>query len=69
MSQTISLFTPQESKVLTQVIKGYTSKEISDNLNLSKKTIDSYKSNMLKKANCKNMCQLVYFAAKNKWVQ
>jgi DNA-binding NarL/FixJ family response regulator len=57
-----SILSPREVEVLTLVSKGYTSREISEMLNLSYHTIREYVSNIYKKLSVKNRTQAVYEA-------
>jgi len=62
----INKLTPREFEVLNMVSNGATSKEIASSLNICIKTVEIYRSNLLKKLNAKNSAQLVRLtAAKN----
>jgi DNA-binding NarL/FixJ family response regulator len=53
---------PLEEKIIFYISKGKTSKEIADLLLLSKRTIDSYRHNIMKKNNLKNLVELVNYS-------
>ncbi len=61
----ISRLTPREIQVLRLVAKGYTSKHIAKQLRLSKKTVDSHRSNIRNKFDFHQPGELVVFAVKN----
>lgn len=48
----------REEQILKMVIDGATSKDIADNMQLSKKTIDYYRSNLLRKFDIKTQVEL-----------
>lgn len=59
----------REEQILQLIIEGVTSKDIADKMQLSKKTIDYYRSNLLRKFEIKTqvelaMCGLEYFENK-----
>jgi len=60
--------TPREKEVLQLVVKGLTSKKMAENLNLSQRTIDHHRSNLLRKFNRKNSVDLVNYAVRNGFV-
>jgi hypothetical protein len=49
--------------------EGKSSKEIASHLNLSVKTVDTHRTNVLRKLNLHSVSELVMFAVKNKMVQ
>lgn len=61
--------TKREEEVLRMICKGYTTKEISDLLFISQKTVEGHKTNLLSKTNSKNAINLVLYAFKNKLVE
>jgi DNA-binding NarL/FixJ family response regulator len=61
--------TKREEEVLQMICKGYTTKEISDLLFISQKTVEGHKTNLLSKTNSKNAINLVLYAFKNKLVE
>lgn len=52
----------RERQVLQLVVEGYTSAEISNKLNLSMKTVDTYRSRLMQKLGVSNIIGLVKFA-------
>lgn len=54
----------REEEVLLHVCKGYSNQEIADLLNISKRTVDKHRENILLKTNCKNTAGLVIYAIK-----
>lgn len=60
--------TRREKQILTLVVQGYTSKVIAGKLNLSPRTVDHHRSNLLKKFNMKNSVDLVNHALRNGYV-
>jgi DNA-binding NarL/FixJ family response regulator len=57
--------TSKELEVIELIIKGHTSKEIGDTLNVAKRTIDTHRYNIMKKLSVSNVSQLIDWA-KNK---
>ncbi len=55
----------REKEVLQLVVKGCTSKEIAVNLQLSPRTVDHHRANLLRKFNMKNTVDLVNFVIRN----
>jgi len=61
--------TDREIKVLKLICKEYTANEIADELNLSPRTIEGYRTKLLDKTGAKNLAGLVVFAFKNELVE
>ncbi|MBW2961909.1 response regulator transcription factor [Mesonia aestuariivivens] len=59
----------REIDVLKLLCNQLTAKEIAEKLFLSKKTVESHKSNLLQKTGAKNIAGLIIFAAKNKLIK
>jgi DNA-binding CsgD family transcriptional regulator len=59
------IFTNREKEILYLLKEDKSSKEIADELFLSKHTVDTHRRNMLKKAGAKNTIDLVKFATLN----
>ncbi len=55
----------REYQVMIMLASGMTSSEISEQLNLSIKTVSTYRSRLLQKMNLKNNAQLTYYAVKH----
>lgn len=64
----IECLTQREQQVMRLVCNGLTSVEISNKLNLSAKTVDSYRSRLMQKLNVENVAALVKLAMKEGWV-
>lgn len=60
--------TKREKEILQFVVQGYTSKKIAKQLNLSQRTIDHHRSNLLRKFKRKNSVDLVNYAVRNGFV-
>ncbi|MDP4096063.1 response regulator transcription factor [Paenibacillus sp. P96] len=54
----------REKEILSWVAKGYSNKEIAEQLVISVKTVESHKSNLMEKLNLKTRPELVKFAMK-----
>src|SRR5690625_299489 len=61
----IQKLTGREQEVLSYLAKGYTNREVSEKLFLSIKTIESHRSNIMKKLNLQTRHELVKYAIKN----
>jgi two-component system response regulator NreC len=57
--------TQREGEVLALIAKGYTNKEIAGKLFVSYKTVDSHRTNLMKKLNAHNVTSLVRYALAN----
>ena len=62
------LLSRREKQVLTLLIEGKLSKEISEILHISKHTVDMHRKNMLKKTELTNTGELIGKAIKQGWV-
>ncbi|BHH81799.1 response regulator [Desulforhopalus sp. 52FAK] len=60
--------TKREKEILQLVVQGLTSKQMAGQLNLSQRTIDHHRSNLLRKFNRKNSVDLVNYAVRNGFV-
>lgn len=60
--------TKREKEILQLVVQGYTSRKMAEQLNLSQRTIDHHRSNLLRKFNRKNSVDLVNYAVRNGFV-
>jgi DNA-binding NarL/FixJ family response regulator len=56
--------TAREKEILALICKEQSNSEIADNLNLSVRTIEGHRNNLLMKIGCKNTAGLVLFAVK-----
>jgi DNA-binding NarL/FixJ family response regulator len=60
--------TPRENEVLKYVAEGWTSKEIAAHLQISPKTVEVFRQNLLRKGGAKNSVQLVLTARARGWL-
>jgi two-component system nitrate/nitrite response regulator NarL len=51
--------TPKEREVIRYVLDGYSNKEIADKMNISPRTIETHRANVLSKFNLKNTTELI----------
>ena len=59
----------REIEILVQICKGLSNKEIGELLNISKRTVDKHRENLLSKTHSKNTANLVMYAIKNKIIK
>jgi DNA-binding NarL/FixJ family response regulator len=57
--------TAQEKRLFGLLCKGYTSKEIAQQMSLAVTTVDTYRERLLKKTRTRNVAQLISFGFKN----
>jgi len=62
-------FSNQEKRVLELLCHEKTTTEIAEEMELGKRTIESYRKNMLEKTGARNMAGLIIYAMKNKVVE
>ena len=55
----------QELNVLREILNGHSSKEIAKIMDLSPRTVESYRGNMLKKTQSRNIAQLTMYAIRH----
>ncbi|HSL39126.1 MAG TPA: response regulator transcription factor [Desulforhopalus sp.] len=60
--------TKRERQVLHLVVRGFTSKQMAEELSLSQRTIDHHRANLLRKFNRKNSVDLVNYAVRHGFV-
>ena len=65
---TKNIFTKRESQILSEVIKGSSSKEISELLHISLLTVQTHRKNILKKSNCSTLQELITKSIREGWV-
>ena len=61
-NETIDSFTFREKQVLEFIAKGYKSTEIAEKLNISKRTVDATRANIMNKLNVNSLPQLIKYA-------
>lgn len=59
----------REIEILQKICQGYSNQQIADQLNISKRTVDKHRSNLLEKTGSKNTANLVIYALKHKLVE
>lgn len=59
----------REEEILSLVCNGLTNKEISDQLFISVRTVDSHKSHIMEKLGLKNTVELIKFSIKNGFIE
>lgn len=59
------ILTEREVEILYNICKGYSNHEIGDILNISKRTVDKHRENLLLKTESRNTAGLVIYAIKN----
>lgn len=60
-----NFFTPTELLVTYAIHKGFKNREIAEKLNVSDHTIATHRKNIMRKANCSNVKQLLAFCLRN----
>ena len=63
------LLTKREQEVLTLICKGFSTIQISQNLNISDRTVERHRANLLVKTESTNSISLVIYAIKNNLVR
>lgn len=61
----LSRLTTREIEILRVIAEGYSNKEIGDKLFISHRTVDTHRTNLMKKLEVHNIAGLVKFAIKN----
>ncbi len=62
---TVESLTPREVEVLRFIAQGYTNRQIADMLNISVRTVESHRSNLMGKLNLHSRVELVRYAKEN----
>lgn len=62
------VLSPKETKIVSLLAKGLTSRQISIELKLSKYTVDTHRKNILRKTNCNSTTELISKALNKDWV-
>jgi DNA-binding NarL/FixJ family response regulator len=62
-------FSQREKEVLELLAKGYSTKDISKELFITEKTVETHRKNMAKKASVKNSAELIAFASSRGFVK
>lgn len=61
------ILTKREKEVLHLIASGFSNLEIADSLTISSRTVDSHKTNLMKKLNLKSSASLTKFAIENEF--
>jgi DNA-binding NarL/FixJ family response regulator len=61
------LFTKTERNVLEKIAKGYSTKQIAQQLEISEKTVETHRKHLFDKAGVKNVAELIAFAYVNRF--
>jgi DNA-binding NarL/FixJ family response regulator len=67
-SSEIPQFTQKENEVLHLICRGYSTEEMAEELNISKRTLEGYRAKLLQKTSLSNTINLVIYAIRNKLV-
>ena len=62
------VLTRREREILQLLAQGFSSKEIGEQLFVSKRTVDTHRKNMLNKTNCNKTLDLVMFSLEKGWI-
>jgi len=57
--------TPRELEILALIVNGYTNKQVAAQLNLSVRTVEAHRENMMRKLNLHNVADLTRYAITN----
>lgn len=58
------LLSPREQQVMRMVVEGSTTREIAQKLDLSPKTVENHRANLMKKLNVRSKMELIRYAAR-----
>lgn len=61
----LSVLTERETEILKLIASGYSNKEIADKLDISHRTVDTHRTNIMKKLDIGNVAGLVRYAFQN----
>jgi DNA-binding NarL/FixJ family response regulator len=64
-----SLLTPREREIVQLIAESKTTKEIADTLNISFKTVDTHRTNLMHKLKIHSVSELVRYAIRNQIVE
>jgi two-component system response regulator NreC len=65
----VELLTPREIEVLRLVAKGYTNRQIAEELTISVRTVESHRANLMDKLNLRSRVELVRYATKHRLLE
>jgi two-component system response regulator NreC len=61
----INQLTERETEIIKLIAEGFSNKEIGEKLYISHRTVDTHRTNLMKKLNVSNVAGLISFAIKN----
>ena len=61
----LSQLTERETEILKLIAEGYSNKEIGEKLFISHRTVDTHRTNLMKKLDVTNIAGLIKFAIQN----
>jgi len=61
--------TEREKEILTLIVQGYTNREMGDSLNISVRTVETHRSNIMEKLNLHSRVDLVRYAKEHKLIK
>ena len=67
LHDTKSIISDREKEVIKLVSQGVSNAEIGAKMNLSSRTIESHRRNILQKLDLKNTAEMISYAIKHKW--
>ncbi|WP_439130706.1 response regulator [Polaribacter sp.] len=65
ISPLLNELTPREKEIIKYISQGFTNKQIGEKLFISPRTVDSHRTNIMKKINVHNVASLIRFAFQN----
>lgn len=68
-TEDVASLSERETEITKMICKGLTTSEIAEKLEISKRTVDKHRANILEKTKTKNIADLVVYAIKNKLFQ
>ena len=69
MEEPGEVLTPREREIIQLLAEGKSTKEVATILNLSIKTAETHRSNMMRKLNAHSVSELILYAVRNNIVQ
>lgn len=61
--------TPRETEILRYIVQGYTNRQVADELQISMRTVETHRANLMEKLNLHNRLELIRYAADHKIIQ
>lgn len=61
--------TPREIEILRYLVQGYTNRQIADELQISMRTVETHRANLMGKLNLHNRLELIRYANEHKLIQ